>query len=237
MSEIRLLRGRVVETREIPLDTRESMFSLMDRHYIANRKVFLNDLSEKDWAILLEDEGGTLQGFTSLKEIRMAVGGAWFRALYSGDTIIEKRYWGSLELPKVWGRFMLTRIEAEPEIPLYWFLISSGYKTYRFLPVFFKEFYPRFDAPIPAGFNTIRNELGGRLFGDRYDPETGIIRLAHPTPLREGVADVPDERRLDPHINFFLRSNPDWSDGAELACIAHLHIDNLQPFIRRVLRV
>ena len=32
-------------------------------------------------------------------------------------------------------------MEGFPHHDLFWFLISKGFRTYRFLPVFFKEFF------------------------------------------------------------------------------------------------
>ena len=56
---------------------------------------------------------------------------------------------GSLALPVAWGRLMLSLEEVGAGQHLYWLLTSKGYKTYRFLPVFFNEFYPCFSSPTP----------------------------------------------------------------------------------------
>ena len=40
------------------------------------------------------------------------------------------------------GHFMLRMLKEHRGTPVYWFLISKGYRTYRFLPVFFNRFYP-----------------------------------------------------------------------------------------------
>ena len=55
---------------------------------------------------------------------------------------------------------MLALLDARPRAEFYWFLISKGYKTYRFLPLFFREFYPRHDAPTPAWAKEILDALG-----------------------------------------------------------------------------
>jgi len=71
------------------------------------------------------------------------------KILFSGDTVIDKRHWGSMALPIAWGRLMLSLSPASSNAGFYWLLTSKGYKTYRFLPVFFREFYPRYDAQTP----------------------------------------------------------------------------------------
>ena len=56
--------------------------------------------------------------------------------VFSGDTIIDQEYWGETELFRVWGEHVYELSERTPYASVYWFLITSGYKTYRFLPIF-----------------------------------------------------------------------------------------------------
>jgi hypothetical protein len=120
------------------------------------------------------------------------------------------------------------RIRSQnPEARVYWFLICSGYKTWRFLPVFFREFYPNPDAPTPAHVQNILDALGERKFGIEYHKETGIVRLRTATPLREGVADVTEQRMRDPRIVFFTQKNPGYLQGDELACLTEISRTNL----------
>ncbi len=230
------LSGSIVRVCDISHDTRQAMYELMASAYVVESSSFFNDLAAKNWAILLHDSRHVLRGFTSLAVMDTDADRP-IRALFSGDTIIQPEFWGSLELPRVWGRFMLQMINESGDRRLYWFLISSGYKTYRFLPVFFLEYFPRHDAPMPEQMKTILDHLGRARFGERYDADRGIIHLEHPTPLRPGVADLSPERLHDPHVAFFVERNPDHARGDELACIAELRVDNLKPFIRRALKV
>jgi len=156
------------------------------------------------------------------------------RILFSGDTIIAKDHWGSLALPVAWGRLMLSL--TCPHIELYWLLTSKGYKTYRFLPVFFHEFYPCYSKPTPAFEKALLERVAGQRFGTRFDPASGVLR-AEPGAqrLREGVAELDDRRLRDPHVAFFQRQNPGHAHGDELVCLARFHPDNLRPYIRRQL--
>ncbi|RCK78123.1 MAG: hypothetical protein OZSIB_1772 [Candidatus Ozemobacter sibiricus] len=230
------LYGRILEVTDLSIGLIEEMFWLMDRYFFVDRVAFERDLSRKDWVLLLRDRRNVVRGFTSLKLIKSEWEGRPVQALYSGDTVIQREFWGSLELPRIWGRFMLERIAAAGDVPLYWFLLSSGYKTYRFLPVFFKEFYPCCDQPTPPAMAALLDHFGTLLFGSEYHPDTGTVHLSNPTPLREGVAEVTAERLADPHVAFFVKRNPDHTKGVELACLAPLRADNLRPYIRRVLK-
>lgn len=230
------LHGSVQRTADRTPGLVAEMFGLMDRSFFVEREAFERDLARKDWLILLHDRDGVLRGFTSLALLRTEWAGRSVHALSSGDTVIQREFWGSLELPRVWGRFMLERIAEAGDVPLYWFLLSSGYKTYRFLPVFFKEFYPRHDQVTPPDLQALLGHFGTVLYGGHFQAGTGTVRLPNPTPLRDGVAEVTVERLSDPHVAFFVKRNPDYTQGVELACLAPLRADNLRPFIRRVLK-
>lgn len=231
------LTGRVIPASERTPELLDDMFELMDRYFFVDRASFEADLGKKDWIILLEDEKRRLHGFTSLTLIKTRFEGSQVQALYSGDTIIDRQCWGSLELPRVWGKFMLEAIRQAEGTPLYWFLLSSGYKTYRFLPVFFKDYFPRYDGELPTQMGKLLNHLGTSRFGGAFDAKTGLVTLSHPTPLKGGVAEVNRERLKDPVVEYFVQRNPDHQKGIELACLAPLNIENLRPFIRRTLKV
>src|SRR5439155_11047971 len=127
-------------------------------------------------------------------------------------------------------------IDAHPDAELYWFLISKGYKTYRFLPVFFREFFPCHDAPTPAATQAVIDALARSRYPDDYDAGAGIIRAgAWQYRLREGLADVTPERLRDPHVRFFQARNPGHAQGDELCCVAPLTRANFTPAAYRVI--
>jgi len=197
---------------------------------------FVKDLEEKDWVILLW-EGGSIRGFSTQMLFDHDIEGHQIQVIFSGDTIIEKNYWGSLALPVAWGRLMLSILSDRPERELYWLLISKGYKTYRFLSVFFREFHPSCVKEAPAFEKALLCSLGRRKWGNQFDLESWIIRASEGAQyLRPGVADITDVRRRDKHIAFFEKANPGHTKGDELVCIAQCHEKNIKPFILRRLR-
>jgi hypothetical protein len=154
-------------------------------------------------------------------------------AFFSGDTIIDRAYWGDTILSRLWSQTVFAeaaRLTAErPAASVYWFLICSGYKTWRFLPVFFREFYPNPDRPTPPHIQRIVDTLGARKFGDEYVPDSGIVRMRAATPLRSGIANVTSERLRDPQVAFFAHRNPGHALGDELACLTQISRENLTP--------
>lgn len=230
------LVGQSRAVRDLDPATVAAMFDLFDEHYAGvDPARFQADLAAKDQVVLLHDPANnTLQGFSTLAIYTADVRGRCVGVVYSGDTIIRPAYWGTPALPSVWIQHVLALAAGLPQ-PVYWLLISSGYKSYRFLPVFYREFYPRHDAPTPAHLQAILDELAAARFGDEYDPMTGIVRFRQgATPLRAGVAEVGEERRRNPHIRFFLERNPGHDQGDELVCLTQLSFENLTPAGRRM---
>ena len=231
------LRGRLVPRAELRPDTFEAMFALLREHFQGPRRdTFRDDLADKDWVLLLEDRARRLQGFSTLAFFTCEHRGEAVRLLVSGDTIVHRRAWGSPELSRRW-------IEAVDRLhpldgggaPLYWLLLTSGFRTYRFLSVFWRRFDPCFDRPTPAERQALLERAAAARWGRRFLPERGIVRFDHPHVLRGPLSDLPDGRRADPHVAFFERRNPGHRRGDELVSLAELSLDNLTPAGRRML--
>ena len=117
----------------------------------------------------------------------------------------------------------------------WWLLITSGFRTYRFLPVFWREFWPRRDRPTPARLQGLRLQLAQWRYGPCLDLATGVVRFAQPQPLLGALRDVPAGRAADPHTAFFLATNPGHHRGDELVTLTPLDEANLTRACRRML--
>ena len=209
-------RSSVIRRAELTRRDRDAMFALYTSYFATTDRVtFERDLAEKEWVILLCGGDGAIEGFSTLMRMRIADATVFF----SGDTIVARHRWGTFDLPRMWAQHVFAHADAST----YWFLISSGWRTYRFLPLFFRDFYPR-----DATMKPLLDAIAAAKFGDAYDARTGVVRLATPAPLREGVSD-PEGRMHDPHVRFFVEANPGHADGDELACLVRVDLDNLTP--------
>jgi hypothetical protein len=229
----RRLAGVVVPGARVTLAERREMYALLRTYFAGTTRArFEADLREKESVILLrEAASGRIQGFSTLMRLAVRVDGREIVAFFSGDTIVDRGFWGETALSRVWGETVFPeadRTSAErPGTAVYWFLICSGYKTWRFLPVFFREFYPSPDAAIPPAVGRLMDTLGTMKFGSQYDPSARVVRFAAAAPLRPGVAEITAGRLRDPRIAFFARMNPGHLRGDELACLAELSRSNL----------
>jgi hypothetical protein len=165
--------------------------------------------------------------------LRQHIGRREVRALFSGDTIIAPSHWGDQELRRGWCRFAAAALTAEPGIPLYWFLITKGYRTYRYLPLFFRNFFPHYDHETPDNLQALLNAFARQKFGPAYDASSGLVRFPETHgQLTEELSEVPPHRAKDPHVRLFLQRNPGYVKGVELACITEISHENIQPFAR-----
>lgn len=227
----RRLFGEVVDVKILTRRTKEALYVLFSRHYDeVSRARFEEDLREKPWILLLTDsDSGEVGGFSTLLLLERRVDGRPIRALFSGDTIVDPRYWGSLELVRVWIRFAAELKATAPALPLYWFLISKGYRTYLFLPLYFRAFYPRFDQPTPPFEERVLDALASSRYGAAFDPARGVIEFPRSHgQLKPELAAVEEHRRKNPHVRFFLQRNPTYSLGTELVCLAEISPRNMR---------
>ncbi len=204
--------------------------ALFSRFYAnVTEEKFFADFLDKKWVILLK-EGGVVIGF-STQTFFLADGRVF---LYSGDTVVAPEYWRKRRLSGAFCHLMTHLLERFPDKKCYWFLTSKGFRTFRYLPVFFKSFYPDF-AENPK-LKHLLDAVAMEKYPDRYDVDTGII---HPAPednvLREEMRKRSVARDNDRYIQFFFSKNPKFGDGDELACITEINPDNFKKTIFRVL--
>jgi len=210
-------------------EERGEMYALFESYFAGTARArFESDLAEKDGVILLRDRD-RICGFSTFKWIDDGD----IVAFFSGDTIVDREYWGETVLSRMWAKIAFAKAD-QTDRKVYWFLISSGYKTWRFLPVFFREFYPNPETPTPVPVQALIDNLGAHKFGDEY--ANGIVRFRNATPLRRGVAEITEERLRDPLIAFFARANPGHASGDELACLTEVSRANLTRVGQRMLR-
>ncbi len=231
------MNGRRVPVEELSERERAAMTALMDRHFLGvTAAVFARDLAGKDVAVLLEDDHGALHGFTTLALVETRHRGEELVAVYSGDTIVERGARQSFVLASTWIATVRALAAGLGGRRLVWLLICSGHRTYRFLPVFFRDFHPRREGPTPPAAQALLDQLAGERYGAAYDPATGIVRLADPQPLRPLPA-APAEAEGGPDRVWFERRNPGYAAGDELACLCELGDHNLSPAGWRMVRL
>jgi hypothetical protein len=215
-------------------DERAEMFALLARHFEGvTRAQFDRDLDAKNWVIALRREG-RLVGFTTLLVRNSTDAGETITAIYSGDTIVAPEAWGTPALARAWIAGVNRLRNDFPAQRCFWLLLTSGFRTYRFLPVFWREFFPCVSTTTPPARQHLLERLAREGYGASFDPRDGIVRFPRPQRLRGRLAPVPDGRDANPHIAFFLSRNPGHARGDEIACLTEICEANLTAAGRRM---
>lgn len=230
------MKSRLVRIEDLSKEDVEDMYSLLSTHFEdVKRDVFNADLANKNWVILLKDANiDQLKGFSTLLMYNTVFEGEPLSVVYSGDTIMDPSAWSSSVLSRTWIASVNKLRHEYSQGRLYWLLISGGYRTYRFLPIFWREFYPRYDTATPSRILSLIEFLSRDRFGNYYDEKAGVVRFPHPQVLRGGLRGIPEERLQDPHIQFFEKHNPGHLQGDELVCLTEICEENLTSAGRRM---
>lgn len=225
------LVGGILRKSELGAAMVAELFQLYAHYYApTSLEVFARDLASKSYAIVVRDPQGRIRGFSTVAQSRIQSSIGTIEVLFSGDTVVDRSFWGEQTLPFTWIEEAGRIKAARRDVPLYWLLITKGHRTFRYLPGFAKAYYPG-----PAlDLHGLRNEIGRQLFGERFEDRTGILRPDRdfPTALRPEFAGLDQARLGTSQVQAFLAQNPGHARGEELVCLCELGAENLRPRAR-----
>ncbi|HRE32122.1 MAG TPA: hypothetical protein PLD88_09140 [Candidatus Berkiella sp.] len=216
----------------------EVMYQLFANYYeCTDFAGFKRDLSKKNYVLIVYNENSQIVGFSTIWHYQTTYQEQKLQVIFSGDTIMANAYWGNSALAFNWIKFAGTLKALNPTLPLYWFIIVKGHRTYRYLPVFSKVFYPHYQQATPSWEQGLMNQLATELFGESYDPLRGIIHFSQSQGhLKQDWATIPINLLSRPEVQFFKQKNPQYDQGDELVCLCHLAEENLKPLSRRLFK-
>jgi hypothetical protein len=224
----------IVQRHELTPTQTGEMFQLLADHFDGvTQPQFSRDIAEKNWVVCIRQDS-RLVGFSTLLVYESSFDGEPVSVVYSGDTIVAREAWGSTALARGWITAVNQLRAHYPNGKYYWLLLTSGFRTYRFLPVFWREFFPCPDAPTPFRIRRLRDQLATERFGTQYDSRSGIVRFHYPQQLHGKLKLIPEERITNSHVSFFLSHNPGHAQGHELVCLTELCPENLTAAGRRM---
>jgi hypothetical protein len=211
----------------------DALRSDMARLYLANydgtsERTFFADLAKKQ-EVLLVRAGEQLVGFTTMHFFERQWRGRPIRVIYSGDTVVDRAHWGQQALAFDWISRMGALKRERPEIPFYWLLLVKGHRTFRYLPLFGKSFYPHWSVDR-SDLKPLADALASEMFPDDYNAATGVVEFKESRGhLKSDIAlPAPAELAKD-DINFFLQRNPGFRHGHELVCLCEVERHNMKP--------
>lgn len=221
------LKARYFPLSKISVPLARSMYEVYCQYYDnVSLDLFTKDMAEKKGVIVMSDKATKrVVGFSTIKVVDLEVKGKKARGVFSGDTILEKQYWGSRALHMRFFFWMALQKVLHPMTPLFWLLISKGYKTYLLLANSFPSasYYPNHEGRSPH-FEPLVKSYCDTLFSGYYCEQRKVLDFGDGyTHLKSDVAGITEEMRTsNPKIDFFEKKNPEWRRGTELPCIGEV---------------
>lgn len=226
----RIARSSIDEVAKLSPAERVAMFSLMARYYDGvEREVFLADLAAKEHLIRMFDQEGVLCGFSTLQRLWLDFGTRRVLVVFSGDTVIDEECWGQKQLQNAFTRYLIRTWLERPFRPLYWFLISKGFKTYLLMRHNFAS-WPNHRADAPDEVRAVLDAAARAKYPEHYDPARGLIafpREETTQTVKEAYLGLSEEELADPEIRYFVTRNPGHAQGDELCCLALVRLREL----------
>lgn len=217
------MKIQICSIKALSLENRNRMFQIMTQYYERMvRETFDSDLNEKTDVILLLDNNRDIQGFSTLLLQYDSNEGKKYITIFSGDTVLDKQYWGNGALATAFGQYLLRIKMKHPFTEVYWLLISKGFKTYLLMANNFPLHFPRHEKRTSRRAQHIMDKFYSGRFGKDYFPQDGIIRFAKEKSsyIKDFNHEIGEQERQNPRVAFFESKNPKWFHGEELACIA-----------------
>lgn len=222
------LKFSIIPVTRVSRSDQEIMQKLFLQYYeVPHPDDFFRDFMNKDDVIILRDKKDkSIQGFSTQKVITHHIDGRSFTGVFSGDTLVDKKYWGDPALGFGFFCYLMKVNLRRPTQKLYWHLISKGYKTYLLLTNNFDKYYPRHDAPTPMLAQKLMDSFAEQMYPDHFKRDLGLLIFQEPhEKLKSDVAPITAElKEKNPKIKFFEDKNPHWQKGEELVCLGEFHL-------------
>lgn len=221
-----------------------SVVQLLEMHSVfiqyyhnADLQTFVTDMGKKTGVFLIQEKDSSkIVGFSTWTEVDLTERGTPSLGVFSGDTIIEKKYWGNSALQKAFAKQLLKTKIKNPKTPVYWLLISKGYKTYLLLTNNFPKHYPSYESNN-IKLESVVDNYCKKLYPDSYNTEDRLLNFGDSYQyLKDDVAQITDEMtNQNPNIRHFTKLNPSWDRGIELPCAGEVSAKFFWSFLCKVL--
>ena len=232
------LSSRFYAIKTVSVPQLLEMHELFIQYYNnADLETFVKDMGKKTGVFILEDKiEKRIIGFSTWTEVNVSRNGSNALGIFSGDTVIEKAYWGNKDLQKSFAKKLFTTKLKYPNRSVFWLLISKGYKTYLLLTNNFQNFYPSYQVHNQE-LEAIVDEYCTQLYPAAYCQKSRLLDFGDEYQnLKEGVAGITAEMtHNDLNIRHFEKLNPTWKKGTELPCAGEVTISALLAFVKKTM--
>jgi hypothetical protein len=212
-------------------------YSLLERDFDGvTWKEFLRDFCEKDHVMVLLSDSGAIVGFSTLMTIALDIPGRKVWAIFSGDTAVMRECRDSTGFSVELAKYFAETAEKYPNDETYYVLISKGWRTYRVVPFYFKEFAPSYRSPTDMAHREVIDAFGRKKYPKNYDSNSGLLIFDGTTQrLKAESTDAIAPTKPNKDADFFFKKNPDFLLGNEIVCAARVTPENFTEATKRLL--
>lgn len=232
------LNYREEEKYDLDDKTISRMYDLYVTYYNGvSEDDFRADLENKNKVGMFLDSQGHIRGFATFGVNPSGTGTDDYNIIFNGPSVIDQNFWGGYDMIRGWTRTVRKLLERNPDKRHYWFLITKGHRTYMYLPLFFKNYLPSLNTPRNLRqIKQVMDRTAHKMYGKNYDPMSGLIHFEDSKgELKPAIAADTFHKKHKEHVSYFLKRNPNFYCGDELACLAEIHPDNMKGTVRNLL--
>ena len=239
------IKATLVPAGKIPEESIREMHSLfIDYYEHADYETFKHDLSAKTGSFLWRERAtGRLIAFANIKIMALPYKKRKVHVFFCGDTVCHRDYWqrnatGNNPMAGTVFGFLVRSFLRHP-FSTYWFMISMSFRTYLVIANNLVHHYPHHQRKDPKilELGEICHMVAGHMYGDKFDPATGLVdfgRQDQNQTIKDDVAPVTREMlEKYPKIRFYESLNPDNRNGIEMACIGAVDMASIFAYFKK----
>ena len=166
---------------------------------------------------------GSLRGIYLLGKEHKEAKKQKYTVIKLGLALVRTGYRGGPLMYYVFLWHVLKELILHPRTPVYLMGKAFSHLSYLTLVHYCKNSYPRYDRETPAFERILVNDFAQsvKTSEEVYNPETFVLKRELSN-LKSHVAQISEKDLQNPHIQFFVKTNPDWKRGHCMFFIAKI---------------
>lgn len=212
----------------------ERLWSLLQQSYNLSFEEFLKKQETLDKYALYYTNDKQLVGFTGIRDHFFRLDKRKYRAVYFGQTVIDRNFRGKSLIQNTVIRLLLRHFFGFKRSKLIIWNDSISYRPYLVMAKNLKSYYPNMAATSKAEHEhlRIRDLLGEHYYHSDYSPNTGTVKKFKST-LEEKELVLSEKDLSEPYIHYYVSKNPDFVHGHGLITFCPANFSNLFFYLKK----
>lgn len=215
---------------------REAIYQFLNRHTEYDRAKLDRTLDESAYVWCCLDAKNRLVGTTAIRLIPETLEGREVTVIYTAAVAVDQTHRRHGVLAHMGLRSILLERVRRPLRPIWWFALAGSPSGYVQMAHNFVDGWPRPGAVMPTPVRDLLVRLLITVGRPDFRIRDDCFILPDIYAVCEDEQDPKRWKRADPFVEFFLRVNPDYRRGSDLACLCPVaFLPMVSAFLRRTL--